>query len=82
MQDRLARYKVPKSVEFLEELPISGAGKILKRELRQRFVSERQTRTAKVSVFLGVFPANPRRNRLKTGSDFFGVICASEYSLL
>ena len=40
MQNHLARYKVPKSVEFLEELPISGAGKILKRELRQRFVSE------------------------------------------
>ena len=40
MRDRLARYKVPKSVEFMDELPISGAGKILKRELRQRFVSE------------------------------------------
>ncbi len=40
MQDHLARYKVPKSVEFLTELPISGAGKILKRELRQRFVSD------------------------------------------
>jgi fatty-acyl-CoA synthase len=38
MQERLARYKVPKSVEFLPELPISAAGKILKRELRQRFV--------------------------------------------
>ena len=40
MQDHLARYKVPKRVEFLTELPISGAGKILKRELRERFVSE------------------------------------------
>ncbi len=40
MRDRLARYKVPKSVGFLAELPISAAGKILKRELRQRFVSE------------------------------------------
>jgi fatty-acyl-CoA synthase len=39
MQDNLARYKVPKSVEFLTELPISGAGKILKRELRERFLS-------------------------------------------
>jgi fatty-acyl-CoA synthase len=39
LQDNLARYKVPKSVEFLAELPISGAGKILKRELRERFVS-------------------------------------------
>jgi fatty-acyl-CoA synthase len=37
MQEHLARFKVPKSVEFLTELPISGAGKILKRELRQRF---------------------------------------------
>jgi fatty-acyl-CoA synthase len=38
MQQHLARYKVPKSVEFLAELPISAAGKILKRELRDRFV--------------------------------------------
>ena len=37
MQGHLARFKVPKSVAFLDELPISGAGKILKRELRQRF---------------------------------------------
>jgi fatty-acyl-CoA synthase len=39
MQERLARYKVPKRVAFLSELPISGAGKILKRELRERMVS-------------------------------------------
>lgn len=31
----LARYKVPKRVEFRAELPKSAAGKILKRELRQ-----------------------------------------------
>jgi fatty-acyl-CoA synthase len=37
MQEHLARFKVPKSVDFLPELPISGAGKILKRELRERF---------------------------------------------
>ncbi len=40
MQGHLASYKVPKSVEFLTELPVSAAGKILKRELRQRFISE------------------------------------------
>ena len=34
---RLARYKVPKSVAFLDALPLSAAGKILKRELRSRF---------------------------------------------
>ncbi|OGO66597.1 MAG: long-chain fatty acid--CoA ligase [Chloroflexi bacterium RBG_19FT_COMBO_50_10] len=37
MADHLARYKVPRSVSFLPELPISAAGKILKRELKQRF---------------------------------------------
>jgi fatty-acyl-CoA synthase len=38
LQQHLARYKVPKSVELLPELPISAAGKILKRELREQFV--------------------------------------------
>jgi fatty-acyl-CoA synthase len=38
MHDHLARYKVPKSVEFVSELPISAAGKILKRELQERLV--------------------------------------------
>jgi len=33
---RLAKYKVPKTVSFLEGLPISAAGKILKRELRDQ----------------------------------------------
>jgi long-chain acyl-CoA synthetase len=31
---RIANYKCPKSVEFRAEMPLSGAGKILKRELR------------------------------------------------
>ncbi|MGB8955891.1 MAG: long-chain-fatty-acid--CoA ligase [Tumebacillaceae bacterium] len=33
----LAGYKVPKSVEFVDALPKSGAGKILKRSLRDQF---------------------------------------------
>jgi fatty-acyl-CoA synthase len=40
MQDHLARYKVPKRVQILPELPISAAGKILKRELRGQYVGE------------------------------------------
>jgi fatty-acyl-CoA synthase len=39
MADHLARYKVPKSVAIMPELPISAAGKILKRELKQKFTS-------------------------------------------
>jgi fatty-acyl-CoA synthase len=38
MADRLAKYKVPKSVVLLDALPISSAGKILKRELRERYL--------------------------------------------
>ena len=37
MATRLAKYKVPKSVSFMEALPISAAGKILKRELKEQF---------------------------------------------
>lgn len=38
MTDRLAKYKVPKSVSLMPSLPISAAGKILKRELREQFI--------------------------------------------
>ena len=37
LRQHLAGYKVPKSVAFLDALPISAAGKILKRELREQF---------------------------------------------
>ena len=35
---RLARYKVPKRVEFVDALPYSPYGKVMKLELKQRFV--------------------------------------------
>ncbi len=38
LRDRLARYKVPKSIEFVDGLPLSPAGKILKRELKKAFI--------------------------------------------
>jgi fatty-acyl-CoA synthase len=34
---RLSHYKCPRAVEFLESLPKSGTGKVLKRELRQKY---------------------------------------------
>ncbi|WP_255772453.1 acyl-CoA synthetase [Mycobacteroides abscessus] len=33
----IANYKVPRSFEFVDQLPLSGAGKVLKRVLRQKF---------------------------------------------
>ncbi|HXW63205.1 MAG TPA: long-chain-fatty-acid--CoA ligase [Candidatus Acidoferrales bacterium] len=36
-RSHLAHYKCPRSVEFLESLPKTGTGKILKRELRKQY---------------------------------------------
>ena len=36
-RQHLARYKVPRSISWLDELPKTGSGKVLKRELRQPF---------------------------------------------
>ncbi|MBE3559399.1 MAG: long-chain fatty acid--CoA ligase [Ktedonobacteraceae bacterium] len=36
-QDKLARYKIPRSVVFVDALPRNAAGKVLKTELRKRF---------------------------------------------
>lgn len=36
-RELIAGYKVPRSMEFVTELPVSGAGKVLKRELRERY---------------------------------------------
>jgi long-chain acyl-CoA synthetase len=36
-RERLAGYKLPRSVEFVDELPRTPTGKVLKRELRERY---------------------------------------------
>ncbi|NIR31806.1 MAG: long-chain-fatty-acid--CoA ligase FadD [Gammaproteobacteria bacterium] len=43
---QLTGYKVPKHVEFAEELPKSNVGKILRRELRERYGEARQPAAA------------------------------------
>ncbi len=35
MREKVAPYKVPKRIEFMDELPVSAVGKVLKRELRE-----------------------------------------------
>jgi fatty-acyl-CoA synthase len=36
-RDKLAKYKAPKTVEFMDSLPKNPAGKILKRVLREKY---------------------------------------------
>jgi fatty-acyl-CoA synthase len=38
-QQRVAKYKVPKSVAVIDALPRNAAGKVLKRDLKARFIS-------------------------------------------
>jgi len=38
-EDSLTRYKLPKRVEFVDEVPKTNVGKILRRELREMFVT-------------------------------------------
>jgi long-chain acyl-CoA synthetase len=35
LRDNVAPYKVPKIIEFMDELPLSGVGKVLKREIKK-----------------------------------------------
>jgi fatty-acyl-CoA synthase len=42
-RSHLAHYKCPRSVEFLESLPKTGTGKILKRELRKKYWRGQET---------------------------------------
>ena len=40
-RERLAGYKLPRIVEFVDELPRTPSGKVLKRELRERYAARR-----------------------------------------
>ncbi|MCA9886459.1 MAG: AMP-binding protein, partial [Anaerolineae bacterium] len=39
----LAKFKVPQSVDFIDVLPRNAAGKVLKRELRQQYITEKSS---------------------------------------
>jgi long-chain acyl-CoA synthetase len=43
-REHLAGYKVPRTVSFMDELPRTGSGKILKRQLREPYWAGRASR--------------------------------------
>ncbi len=43
LKENIAPYKVPKVIDFMDELPTSGVGKILKREIKKMMDREDMT---------------------------------------
>jgi len=48
VKERLAKYEYPREIEFVEELPMTVTGKIIRRELRQRAEDETRSQTVEV----------------------------------
>lgn len=45
-KEKIARYKAPKSVVFVNELPISTAGKVLRRKVREKYWEGKERRVS------------------------------------
>ncbi|VCU70856.1 Long-chain-fatty-acid--CoA ligase FadD13 [Pigmentiphaga humi] len=45
-RSRLAGYKAPKQIRFVDDFPLNSAGKVLKRELRRRYCAPASSRQA------------------------------------
>jgi len=41
LKAHVAAYKVPKRIIFMDQLPVSGVGKVLKRELRKMVIEQK-----------------------------------------
>ncbi len=41
LKEHVAAYKVPKKIIFMDQLPVSGVGKVLKRELRKMIIEQK-----------------------------------------
>ena len=63
-RERLAGYKLPRSVEFVDDLPRTPSGKVLKRELRERTAAGYPAPDGgSAHSSAGASLANPRRRR-------------------
>jgi len=55
-REHLAGYKLPRSVDFVDELPRTPTGKVLKRELRERYAEGAGARSAAPGLVLYSHP--------------------------
>ena len=42
VREQLGGYKAPKTVAFVDELPLSAVGKVLRRQVREKYWSEQE----------------------------------------
>jgi fatty-acyl-CoA synthase len=49
-RSRIAHFKCPRSIEFLESLPKTATGKILKKGLRKKYWSEQERKAHEFTV--------------------------------
>lgn len=66
-RSQLAHYKCPRSVEYLESLPRTGTGKVLKRDLRKKYWQGRET--IRPSAMERVSDKTPESGGASTGSS-------------
>ncbi|HYL63868.1 MAG TPA: long-chain-fatty-acid--CoA ligase [Candidatus Methylomirabilis sp.] len=62
---RLAHYKCPRSVDFMDQLPRTGTGKVLKRELRKKYWQDQDT----IRPEFGKPEAKSKAAKTKGGGD-------------
>ncbi|MCY1381703.1 2-succinylbenzoate--CoA ligase [compost metagenome] len=46
VKERLGRFKAPKSVTFVDALPVSAVGKVLRRQVRERYWKDQSRRVS------------------------------------
>jgi fatty-acyl-CoA synthase len=68
---RLAHYKCPRSVEYLESLPRTGTGKVLKKDLRKKYWQGRDTiRPEFTAPAADNAPSRPGKDSRAVGAKF------------
>jgi fatty-acyl-CoA synthase len=65
-RSRLAHYKCPRSFEFVDALPKTGTGKVLKKDLRKKYWQGKETMRPD---FVASAPAQPTDPKLKSKSS-------------
>ena len=68
VKKNLARYKVPREIEFIDELPRNATGKVLKRELVEDEDEKKAARSRRIAPHCRVPLPRPRMGGKRYGA--------------